>query len=160
MSTHTATVTWTRDDAVFTDRKYGRAHSWTFDGGAIVHAAASPANVRVPLTDPAGVDPEEAYTAALSSCHMLWFLDFAARAGFTVDNYTDIAECHCAKTPAGHDWVERVTLRPEVVFSGKPASHAEVEHLHHQAHQSCHLANSVKSEIVTAGTWRMAELFF
>ncbi len=156
MSTHTATVTWTRDGATFTDRKYGRAHSWAFDGGAVVHAAASPTNVRVPLTDPAGVDPEEGFTAALSSCHMLWFLDFAARAGFTVDSYTDVAECHCAKTPAGHDWVDRVTLRPEVVFSGKPASDAEVDHLHHQAHEACHLANSVRSEILTAGTWRMA----
>jgi len=156
MSTHTATVTWARDGALFTDRRYARAHSWTFDGGAVVHAAASPANVRVPLTDPAGVDPEEAFTAALSSCHMLWFLDFAARAGFTVDSYVDTAECHCAKTAAGHDWVDRVVLRPEVVFSGKPVTDAEVEHLHHQAHEACHLANSVRSEIVAAGTWRMA----
>jgi organic hydroperoxide reductase OsmC/OhrA len=157
MSTHTATVTWTRDGAVFTDRKYGRAHRWTFDGGAVVHAAASPANVRVPMTDPAGVDPEEAFTAALSSCHMLWFLDFAARAGFTIDLYVDVAECHCAKTASGHDWVDRVTLRPEVVFSGKSASDDQVAHLHHQAHEACHLANSVRSEIVTTGTWRMAE---
>lgn len=156
MSTHTATITWTRDGAVFTDRRYARAHSWAFDGGAVVPAAASPANVRVPLTDPEGVDPEEAFTAALSSCHMLWFLDFAARAGFVVDSYADTAECHCAKTAAGHDWVDRVTLRPEVVFSGKPVSDAEVAHLHHQAHEACHLANSVRSEIVTAGTWRMA----
>ena len=67
MSTHTATVTWTRDGAIFTDRKYGRAHSWAFDGGAVVQAAASPANVRLPFSVEANVDPEEAYVAALSS---------------------------------------------------------------------------------------------
>lgn len=161
MSVHVATVSWARCDAAFTDRKYDRKHLWSFDGGAEVPAAASPANVRVPLTDPAGVDPEEAFVAAVSSCHMLWFLDLAARAGFRVDSYVDQAEGHCSKTADGRDWVDRVILRPEVVFSGeKQATGDEVDSLHHQAHQACHIANSVRSEIVTDGSfWNASEDF-
>ncbi len=159
MSTHVATISWARCDAAFTDRKYDRKHMWSFDGGAVVQAAASPANVRVPLTDPAGVDPEEAFAAAVSSCHMLWFLDFAARAGFVVDTYIDQAEAHCSKNAEGRDWVDRVVLRPEVVFSGdKVVTEDEVDALHHQAHEACHIANSVRSEIVIDGSfWNASE---
>jgi organic hydroperoxide reductase OsmC/OhrA len=161
MSVHVAIVSWARGEAAFTDRQYDRRHLWSFDGGAEIAAAASPANVRVPLTDPAGVDPEEAFAAAVSSCHMLWFLDFAARAGFRVDTYVDHVEAHCAKNAEGRDWVDRVVLRPEVVFSGdKSATEEDVDRLHHQAHQACHIANSVRSEIVVDGSfWNASEDF-
>jgi len=161
MSVHVAIISWARGEAAFTDRQYDRRHLWSFDGGAEVAAAASPANVRVPLTDPAGVDPEEAFAAAVSSCHMLWFLDLAARAGFRVDTYVDHVEAHCSKNAEGRDWVDRVILRPEVVFSGdRPVTEEDVDHLHHQAHQACHIANSVRSEIVVDGSfWNASEDF-
>ncbi len=156
MSHHIATVAWTRDDAVFTDNQYSRGHVWRFDGGTEVAASSSPANVRLPFSIEANVDPEEAYVAALSSCHMLWFLNLAALKGFCVDSYTDAAEGTAAKLPDGRDWVPVVVLRPQVVFSGKPITAAEVDDLHHRAHHACHLANSVKTEIRTEGTWRHA----
>ena len=144
-----ATVRWRRGaDERFTDNRYSRAHEWAFDGGARVRASSSPHVVRVPLSDPAGVDPEEAFVAALASCHMLFFLAFAARKGFTVNSYTDAAIGTLSKGAEGREWMSRVTLRPHVVFEGdkRPAA-ADVDALHHQAHEACYIANSVKSEV-------------
>ena len=102
MSIHTASVVWERPEtAKFVDNRYSRAHRWEFDGGAAVSASSSPAVVPVPLSDPAGVDPEEAFVASLSSCHMLWFLFFAAKGGFVVDAYRDAAVGHMEKTSDG-----------------------------------------------------------
>jgi len=154
MSTHVAIVSWARGEAVFTDRKYDRRHLWSFDGGADIAAAASPANVRVPLTDPASVDPEEAFAAAVSSCHMLWFLDFAARAGYVIDSYVDQAEGLMAKNDEGKDAITLVTLKPLVTFSGdKAPTDAALEHLHHAADESCFLASSVRTRIEVQGSW-------
>src|SRR5271157_5970236 len=120
MSTYTANISWRRKAGErFTDGKYSRAHQWTFDGGAVVPASSSPSVVRAPFSDPAGVDPEEALVAALSSCHMLFFLDFAKRAGFVVDSYDDKAEGSMSKGPDGRIAVTLVTLRPQVVFAGE-----------------------------------------
>lgn len=147
MSGHGATIEWTRGDQPFTDRKYSRAHVWTFDGGAVAPASSSPLSVPPPLSDPAGVDPEEAMVASLSSCHMLWFLAFAASAGLVVDRYVDAAEGEMGKTAAGHSWLAHVTLRPVTTFSGRQPNQAELDHLHHRAHEHCDMANSVKTEI-------------
>ncbi len=103
MDTHTATIEWTSDGSKFTDNRYSRAHRWSFDGGAVVPASSSPHVVRVPMSDPAGVDPEEAYVAALSSCHMLWFLSIAAQAGYVVTAYRDEAEGTMARNDAGKE---------------------------------------------------------
>ena len=150
MTTHEATVRWERGPGEpFTDNRYGRAHEWRFDGGAVVPASASPHNVRVPFVDPAAVDPEEAFVAALSSCHMLFFPAFAAAKGFAVDSYADDARGHMAKTQDGREWVARVMLRPRIAFAGdEPPTPAYIEALHHAAHEACFLANSVRSEIV------------
>jgi organic hydroperoxide reductase OsmC/OhrA len=95
MATHHASVIWQRaGDAKFIDNRYSRGHRWEFDGGAVVPASSSPAVVPLPLSDPKGVDPEEAFVASLSSCHMLWFLFYAAKGGFVVDSYNDAAEGH------------------------------------------------------------------
>ena len=147
MSLYTAEVHWERRDAVFTDKRYSRAHRWSFDGGVVVPASSSPHAVPVPYSDPANVDPEEAYVAALSSCHMLTFLWLASRQGFVVDSYTDAAEGLMQVNEAGKEAVTRVTLRPRIVFSGRQPSEAELEALHHQAHDECYLANSVKTAI-------------
>ena len=150
MSTHTAEVAWFRHDARFTDNRYSRLHKWTFDGGAVVPASSSPQVVKVPLSDPAGVDPEEAFVAALSSCHMLWFLSLAARDGYCVDSYVDAAEGLME-----NDAITVVTLKPQVAFCGDQApTDAEFDRLHHEAHQACFLARSVKSEIRVQGSWR------
>ncbi|GAB3629314.1 peroxiredoxin [Pandoraea terrae] len=154
-SVHTATVEWQRKDSKFTDNRYSRAHLWTFDGGAQVPASSSPHSVRVPFSDPAAVDPEEAFVAAVSSCHMLWFLGLAAKAGFVVDSYRDAAEGLLATNAAGKEAMTRVVLRPRIVFAGErlPAD-AEVADLHHHAHEHCYIANSVNSEIAIEGEWR------
>lgn len=155
MSSHNVTVEWERQGSVFTDNRYSRAHVWRFDGGAVVAASSSPHVVRVPLSNPANVDPEEAFVASVSSCHMLWFLGLAAAAGYAVERYVDAAEGLMAKNAAGKEWVAKVVLRPEIVFCGaKQPDDAAVAALHHEAHAECFIANSVRSEIVTEGSWR------
>ena len=152
MSEHTATVRWQRNaDADFVRNRYSRAHEWRFDGGAIVPATASPSVVRAPFSDPAGVDPEEAYVAAVSSCHMLWFLSIAAAKGYVVDRYEDEAVGTMAKNDRGVPWIQSVKLQPRIAYSGaKQPGPAEVEHLHHLAHENCFIANSVKTDITVA----------
>lgn len=157
MSTYLAEVTWQRGQDRFTDNRYHRAHQWRFDGGAVVPASSSPNVVRVPLSDPAGVDPEEAYIAALSSCHMLWFLSLAAEDGFCVDSYSDAAEGMMAVNEAGQEVMVRVLLKPAVAFSGaKIPDDASCADLHHRAHAACYLANSVKTVIEVDGSWQYA----
>jgi len=157
MSTYTATITWDRQGSKFTDNRYSRAHMWHFDGGASVPASSSPQVVRVPFSEPANVDPEEAFVASLSSCHMLGFLYVAARQGFVVAQYRDTAEGLMAKGAHSNpdkEWVARVVLRPHVSFTGnKPPDETTVEAMHHEAHAECYIANSVRTEVVTQGTW-------
>lgn len=158
MARYTATVAWKRDDAPFTDNQYSRAHTWRFDGGAEVPASASPHIVPRPLTDPAGVDPEEAFIASLSSCHMLWFLSLAAERGFIVERYEDEAEGTMAKDDAGRLAMTEVTLRPHVIYaSGAAPSAKEDRALHHEAHERCFIANSVRTEVRIAPHFREAE---
>lgn len=143
-----ARVHWVRGDAPFIDKRYSRGHSWRFDGGVEVPASSSPHVVRVPLSVEAAVDPEEALIAALSSCHMLFFLDFAATARWRVDEYTDDAVGVMGKNAAGKTAMLRVTLRPRVRFSGdKRPSAEDIAQLHHRAHEECFIANSVTTEV-------------
>jgi organic hydroperoxide reductase OsmC/OhrA len=153
MASYEANVRWHRQaHERFTDNRYSRVHEWVFDGGTTVRASASPHVVRVPLSDPAGVDPEEALVASLSSCHMLFFLSFAARKGFVVASYEDHATGVMAKTGEGREWMSTVTSRPRIVFEGdKRPTSADVEALHHEAHAACYIANSVKTEILIEG---------
>jgi organic hydroperoxide reductase OsmC/OhrA len=149
MSIHTASIVWARGEQPFVDRRYTRAHEWRFDGGTVVPASASPQVVRAPFSDAAAVDPEEAFVASLASCHMLWFLDLAAQGGYRVDRYTDDAQGHMAPAADGRHWIERVVLRPQVAFSGdKHPSAAELQAMHHDAHDLCFLARSVRSEVL------------
>ncbi len=150
MAQHSTTVVWQRDDGTaFTDNRYSRRHTWCFDGGTTVPASASPHVVPLPYSDPAGVDPEEAFVASLSSCHMLWFLDIAARAGWVVDSYCDEATGTLARNAQGQQAMTHVVLRPAVKFApGQSPTPQELQDLHHRAHASCFIANSVKSEVV------------
>jgi organic hydroperoxide reductase OsmC/OhrA len=148
MSTYTATVSWSRGDQAYTDGKYSRGHTWRFDGGIEVPGSSSPHVVRPPLSVGAAVDPEEAFVASLASCHMLFFLDFARRAGFRVDRYEDAAEGVLAKGADGRMAMTLVTLHPRVEWSGdKRPTDADIAHLHHESHEACFIANSVKSEV-------------
>ena len=143
-----ATVVWERRRAVETDRSYSRSHHWYFDGGAVVPASSSPQVVPVPMSDPTGVDPEEAFVASLSSCHMLWFLSIAAKRGFVVENYRDDAEGILEKNDDGRMAITVVTLRPNVVFArNKVPSGEEIHQFHDEAHKECFIANSVKSDV-------------
>jgi organic hydroperoxide reductase OsmC/OhrA len=148
MATHTATVRWSASPGEdFAKGQYSRAHSWSFDGGAVVAASASPHIVPPPWSDAAGVDPEEAFVASLSSCHMLFFLDFARRARVVVTSYEDEAEGVMEKGPDGRMRITKVTLRPRIVF-GEAPDPATLDDLHHKAHEACFIANSVTSEVV------------
>lgn len=149
-SEYTATILWQRKpDEAFNDRKYSRAHQWEFDGGAVVPGSPSPHVVPAPMSDPNGVDPEEAFVAALSSCHMLFFLDLAAKKRFVIDEYRDNAIGIMGENAEGKTAMLKVTLRPDVKFSGDNQPTAEqIEQIHHKAHDYCFIANSVKSDVV------------
>lgn len=150
MSRYQATVLWQRPpDIAFTDGRYSRAHLWRFDGGAEVPASASPQIVPLPFSAPEAVDPEEAYAAALASCHMLFFLSITAKRRFVVDRYSDTAEAVMEKNAEGREAVIRVILNPRVAYAGPPPDRDAEEAMHHAAHEQCFLANSVRTVIET-----------
>ena len=154
MTKYTASVIWQRGNAVFCDNQYSRAHRWCFDGGIEIPASSSPHIVPLPLSSAAAVDPEEAFIAALSSCHMLWFLSIVAKCGHIVDKYLDQAEGTLARNADAQLAMTVVTLRPQVWFSGAPVkSRRELEELHRQAHDACFIAASVKSELRCEPIW-------
>jgi organic hydroperoxide reductase OsmC/OhrA len=145
---YTATIMWERHGAVFTDSRYSRGHRWYFDGGIELPASASPHIVPPPLSVPAAVDPEEAFVAALASCHMLWFLSIAAKRGFVIENYHDEATGTMANNAEGKLAMTEITLHPRVTFLGeKRPTAAEHESMHHEAHEQCFIANSVKTDV-------------
>ena len=150
MSEYFATVSWQRNDQNFLNGKYSRGHVWKFDGGAEIPASPSPHVVPAPMSVEEYVDPEEAFVASLSSCHMLFFLHLAGRAKFVVDEYVDEAVGIMAKNEEGRMAMTRVTLRPKIVFAEDATPDREqLENLHHKAHELCFIANSVKTEVIT-----------
>jgi organic hydroperoxide reductase OsmC/OhrA len=153
MSKHRATISWKCTSTDFINGRYSREHTWSFDGGVVVPASPSPSVVPAPWSNPANVDPEEAYVAAVSSCHMLTFLYLAGKEGFQVDSYDDEAIGEMTKNERGTPWVSSVTLQPKIHYSGsKQPNPAEEERLHHEAHEQCFIAQSIKTEItVRAG---------
>jgi organic hydroperoxide reductase OsmC/OhrA len=147
---YTAHVRWQRQAGEpFTDNRYNRRHEWRFDGGAVVPGSSSPHSVRLPYSDASAVDPEEALVAAASSCHLLTFLYLAAKAGWLVDAYEDDAVGLMARNEQGRLAITHITLRPAIRFGGaREPTAAELAQLHHDAHEQCYIANSLKSEIV------------
>jgi len=149
MSEHLATVRWQRHDGEdFTAKRYSRVHEWRFDGGAIVAGSPSPHVVPAPWSDSHAVDPEEAFVAAIASCHMLWFLSIAAERGWIVDAYEDEAVGTMGRIAPGRQAVTDVVLRPRIAFGGdsRPDA-AQIDELHETAHERCFIANSVKTRI-------------
>ncbi|MGN2254404.1 OsmC family protein [Frateuria sp. GZRe12] len=148
MSKHTAELTWTREDQGFIDNRYSRRHMARFDGGEQLLMSSSPDVVPAPMSDPSAVDPEEAFVASLASCHMLWFLSLAARQGFRVDSYRDAATGTMGRDDHGRTVMRDVLLRPRVDFSGNVLpTREQVGQLHHQAHDTCYLAHSVRCDV-------------
>ncbi len=149
MSTYSARITWKSDSPeTFTKNRYSRGHTWEFDGGTSVPASSSP-QVVPRYSVEAAVDPEEALVASAASCHMLTFLYLAARAGFNVASYEDNAVGEMAKTDAGKEWIAKITLNPRIEWLGDTIPTAEqLASLHHDTHEMCYIANSIKSEIV------------
>jgi len=144
MSEHKMTLTWKRGDTPFDYQKYPRNHTWKFDGGHEMTASAAPAY----LGDPKNVDPEEAYVASLSSCHMLTFLAIACKQKVVLDEYVDEAVGHMEKNAEGKMAITKVTLKPKITFSGeKKPTAEELDKMHHAAHENCFIASSVKTEI-------------
>ena len=145
---YTTQVLWNRGDQNFLDKRYSRRHTLIFDGGQEIPGSSSPHVVPLPYSDPSAVDPEEAFISSLSSCHMLWFLSIAARLKFRVDRYFDTATGILQENSAGKQMISLVILRPEVTFSGDHLPTPELfEQMHHEAHEECYIANSVKTEV-------------
>ncbi|MGY5539778.1 OsmC family protein [Vibrio brasiliensis] len=151
MSDYTATVKWQRgEQEPFNDNQYSRGHTWEFDGGIVVPASSSPHVVPLPFSVAENVDPEEAYIAAISSCHMLTFLGIAAKQRYVIDQYIDHAVGYMEEDSQGRSSVTQVILRPNIIFVGdKQPTFEQLQKLHHLAHQHCFIANSVKTEITT-----------
>ncbi len=147
MSSYFAKVKWKSDGGDFVGRKYSRKHEWIFDGGFTVSASPSPHVVPAPYSDESAVDPEEAFVAAISSCHMLFFLDYASRAKINVSSYVDEAVGVMERNSEGKIVMTKVTLNPKVEYLNGEPSEERVKDLHHRAHESCFIANSVKTEI-------------
>ena len=148
MSQHTATIKWRAGEGDFLKGRYSREHTWTLDGGMTLNASSSPSVVPVPMSNPAYVDPEEAFVASLSSCHMLTFLFLAMRKGFSVASYDDEAVGTMTKNERGTPWISTVVLRPKVVYAGDKRPTAEEEHaLHEGAHEGCFISQSVRTDV-------------
>jgi len=151
MSEYKATIRWKCNGPDFLKGRYSREHTWTFDGGFVVPASASPAVVPVPMSNPANVDPEEAFVAAVSSCHMLTFLYLAGKAHFQVDSYEDEAVGVMSKNENGVPWVSAITLHPKIAFrAAKQPTSSELAALHHEAHEQCFIAASIKTQVSVA----------
>ncbi len=147
MSTYTANVIWNRENQIFIDNKYSRAHKWVFDGGCEIPASPSPHIVPLPYSVEENIDPEEAFVASLSSCHMLFFLGIAAKKKLLVDSYNDSAVGYLEEDSEGKLAMTRVILEPKIIYSGKQPSDKMIEKIHHLSHQQCFIANSVKTVI-------------
>lgn len=147
MAEYAATIEWSRGDQPFLDQKYSRVHDWRFDGGAVVKGSPAPTSVPAPMSDPSAVDPEEALVAAVSSCHMLFFLAFAAKAGFVVDRYRDEAIGTMGRDDRGKMAITEVVLRPDIAFSDAGPDAAALADLHHRAHEACYIGNSIRGEV-------------
>ena len=153
MSEHRATICWDRVGSAleFTQGTYSREHTWTFDGGAVIQASPSPSVVPVPFSNPSFVDPEEAFVAAVSSCHMLTYLYLASRRGFQLERYWDQAVGQMTKNDHGVPWVSHIVLHPSISYVGEGLPTPEIEaQLHREAHEQCFIANSIKT-LVTIG---------
>ncbi|HUS30091.1 MAG TPA: OsmC family protein [Kofleriaceae bacterium] len=154
MAEHIAIIRWQRAGTPedFLKGRYSREHTWTFDGGLTVPGSPAPGNVPAAFANPAAVDPEEAFVAAISSCHFLTFVWLAFKAGFVVDSYEDRAVGRMAKNERGVAWVSETTLHPSITYGGtKQPSREEEARLHHDAHDQCFIAQSVKTNITVAG---------
>ena len=148
MSHYAAETLWERKDANFLDNRYSRRHLLRFDGGLEVPGSSSPSVVPLPMSDASALDPEEAFVSSLSSCHMLWFLTMAVKRKFCVDRYFDAATGVMEKNAEGKVAMTVVTLHPEVTFSGeKLPTRAELDKMHHDAHEACFIASSVKTDV-------------
>jgi len=151
MSTYAANIRWKIDsDETFTHNRYTRGHEWTFDGGVTVPASSSPHEVRIPYSIEAAVDPEEALVASAASCHMLSFLWIASKNGFVPETYEDNAVGEMATTDTGKQWIAKITLNPQITWVGNAPDAAKLAEMHHEAHEVCYIANSLRSEIVVA----------
>ncbi len=152
MAQHKAKIEWKCTTPDFRLGKYTREHTWSFDGGVSVPASAAPAVVPAPWSNPANVDPEEAFVASISSCHMLTFLHVARLAGFQIESYADEAVGEMAKNERGVAWVAVVTLNPTIVYGGdKRPTHEQEAELHHKAHDGCFVSQSVKTDVKVSG---------
>lgn len=143
MSRHEASVNWSRQTESFAYPDYNRDHSWKFGNDIEVKASSAPEF----LGSPGRVDPEEAFVASVSSCHMLTFLAICARKRITVNAYRDHAVGYLEKNADGLLTISKVELFPVIEFENPPPADEVLQHLHHQSHEQCFIANSIRSEV-------------
>ncbi|HET6336529.1 MAG TPA: OsmC family protein [Polyangiales bacterium] len=148
MGEYKATIRWQQSEGNFREGTYSRKHTWSFDGGLSLPASSSPQVVKVPYSDPAGVDPEEAFVAAISSCHMLTFIYLAQKRGFEIESYEDDAVGKLSKNEQRVSWVSSVVLSPRILYRGERVpTREELQKLHDDSHHECFIAQSVKTDI-------------
>lgn len=148
---YTAELLWERGSQAFLDNRYSRKYLLKFDGGIEVVGSSSPSVVPLPFSEQQALDPEECFVSAISSCHMLWFLSIAVKHGFVVDSYHDLAIGVMTSNEQKKYWVSDVSLQPKIVFSdAKLPTAEELEAMHHEAHEECFIANSVKTKITVS----------
>jgi organic hydroperoxide reductase OsmC/OhrA len=152
MAEHRAIIRWDRASPDFAKGRYSREHTWSFDGGVTIPASPAPSVVPAPWSNAANVDPEEAFVAAVASCHMLTFLHLAANAGFSIARYEDDAVGRMTNDARGIPWVSTIELHPRIVYSGveRPTG-PEEQRLHHEAHERCYIASSIKTAVRVVG---------
>ena len=141
------TVHWSSQADSFSEGRYSRDHIWHSKKGWRIEASSSPDIVPIPYSNPTMIDPEEAFLASVSSCHMLWFIDLARRAGFRATDYVDHATGQMTSDSDGQCWISEISLAPRIIWVGPAPNRAKVEQLHAEAHQKCFIANSVKTAI-------------
>lgn len=149
MAEHVVLARWEATQGEdFRAGKYCRKHVWEFDSGHVIPASPSPSVVPQPFSDPSSIDPEEAFVAAVSSCHLLTFLHVASKRGWVIQSYADRAVGVLTKNERRIPWVSRITLHPKITFAGPTPTASELEELHHLAHEQCFIANSIKTEVL------------
>jgi organic hydroperoxide reductase OsmC/OhrA len=134
------TVRWTGNRGSGTSgyRDYHRDHEVLAPGKPVL-AGSSDAAFR---GDPTRWTPEELLVAALSQCHMLWFLHLASRDRVVVTGYVDTpAGTMVEHADGGGEFVE-VVLSPQVTVA-EPGMVDPAQALHGPAHRLCFIARSV-----------------
>lgn len=133
-------------------RAYSRDHVISARGKPELAGSSDPAF----RGDASRWNPEDLLLAALSSCHMLWYLHLCSEARIVVLAYHDDAAGIMAEEPGGGGRFTQAMLRPVATLAaGGDAALAKA--LHDKAHRLCFIANSVNFPVSIEATVRLSD---